>query len=269
MIGSSRISLAEVSEAVNAKFGDSGLAQAGRDLLEIADLLVREKPLRSSLSDSGLPVEERRGIVTSLLDSRVSAMAVDLCADIVAKRWSTESDMVDAFEIAGAQALFGACEEAGELDRVEDELFRFGRILDSNGELQLALSSPALPADTKRGILTDLLGGKTTNTTIDLISYMSGHLRGRRIEQAIDSLTKLAAERRGMLLAVVKAARPLTAAQQDRLGAALKRIYAQPIAINVEVNPGLLGGLTVQIGDDVIDGSIANRLDNARRRVTG
>lgn len=269
MIGSSRVSIAVVREAVNSSFQDSGQAQAGRELLEIADLLVREKPLRSSLSDSGLPVEERRGIVSSLLDDRVSPLAADLCTTIVSQRWSTESDMVDAFEVAGAQALFGASEEAGELDQVEDELFRFGRLLDSNGDLQLTLSSPALPGEVKRGILNDLLADKTTATTIDLIAYMSAHLRGRRIEQAIDTLTKLAAERRGMLLAVVRAARPLTQTQHDRLGAALKRLYAQPIAMNVEIAPALLGGLTVQIGDDVIDGSIANRLDNARRRVSG
>ena len=269
MIGSSRTSLAVVREAVNDRFPESALAEAGRDLLEVADLLVREKPLRSSLGDSGRSVAERQALVSSLLESRISALALEFMFTIVAQRWSSDSDLVDAVEFAGVQALFGASEDSGELDQVEDELFRFNRILSSDGDLQLTLASPSLPIQTKRAILADLLDGRATTTTIELLSYITTHLRGRRIDAAIDMLTKLAAERRGKLLAVVRSARDLSVEQQDRLAAALGRIYSQPIAINIEIDPALLGGLTVQIGDDVIDGSISNRLDNARRRVAG
>lgn len=269
MIGSSRTSLAVVRETVNDRFLDSGLAEAGRNLFEVADLLVREKPLRSRLSDSGRSALERRALVASLLEGRISDFAVELTSTIVAQRWSTESDLVDAVEFAGAQALFGASEGTGDLDRVEDELFRFGRVLSSDGDLQLTLASPSLPGATKRAILTDLLDGRATATTIELLSYITAHLRGRRIDQAIDELTKLAAERRGKLLAVVRSARELSGAQRDRLASALEGIYSRPIAINIEVDPALLGGLTVQIGDDVIDGSISTRLDKARRRVAG
>lgn len=269
MIGSSRTSLAVVREAVNDHFQDPALAEAGRDLFEVADLLVREKPLRSSFSDSGRSTAERRSLVASLLEGRISALAVEFTSTIAAQRWSSQSDLVDAVELAGALALFGADEESGDLERVEDELFRFSRILASDGELQLALASPSLPAATKGAILTDLLDGRATATTIEILSYITSHLRGRRIDQAIDTLTKLAAERRGKLLAIVRSARELDVSQQDRLAAALERIYSQPIAINIEIDRNLLGGLTVQIGDDVIDGSISNRLDNARRRVAG
>lgn len=269
MIGSSRTSLAVVREAVNDRFQDPALAEAGRDLLAVADLLVREKPLRSSLSDSGRSVAERRALVETLLAGRISPLAVEFTSTIATRRWSSESDLVDAVELAGSLALFGASEEIGDLDKVEDELFRFGRILSSNGDLQLTLASPSLPAGTKRAILTDLLDGRATQTTIDLLSYITAHLRGRRIDASIEDLTKLAAERRGRLLAVVRSARELSAPQLDRLASALEGIYSQPIAINIEVEPALLGGLTVQIGDDVIDGSIANRLENARRQVAG
>lgn len=269
MIGSSRASLAEVQELLNEKYRDPDAGRAGRELLEIADLLVSEKPLLNALSDSGRPAGERSQIVASLLAERVCPLALEIAQNIVTQRWSSESDLIDTFEIAGAQAMFGACEDAGDLDRVEEELFRFGRIVDANGDLQLALSSPGLPAQTKRGILVDLLGGKVTDTTVDLVSYICSHLRGRRIEQALETFTELAAERRGQLLAVVRSAIALTQDQQDRLGAALQRLYEQPIAINVEIDPSLMGGLTVEIGEDVIDGSIANRLENARRRVAG
>jgi F-type H+-transporting ATPase subunit delta len=269
MIGSSRTSLSVVQETVTGRFREPALGDAGRDLLEVADLLVREKLLRNSLGDSGRSVAERRALVASLLEGRISSLALDFISTIVAQRWSSDSDLVDAVEFAAAQSLFGASEDAGDLDQVEEEFFRFSRILSSDGELQLTLSSPSLPAVTKRAILADLLEGKARATTIELLSYITTHLRGRRVDAAIGMLTKLAAERRGKLLAVVRSARDLSVEQQARLSAALERIYSQPIAINIAIDPALLGGLIVQIGDDVIDGSISNRLDKARRRVAG
>ncbi|MCH9815843.1 MAG: F0F1 ATP synthase subunit delta [Actinomycetia bacterium] len=269
MIGSSRVSLAALGEDLKAKFGDPGLAAAGGELLEVADLLTREKPLRSSLSDGGQPKQERKGIVSQLLSGKVSPLTVEICETIVGLRWSSEADLVDAVEYAGAEALFGAAEGAGELDRVEDELFRFNQILAGNGDLQLALSSPGLPAATKDGILSDLLDDKVAKPTLVLLSYISGHLRGRRIEQTVGHFTELAAERRGKLLAVVRSARPLTQDQTDRLARALAGKYDRDIAINAEVDAALVGGVTIEIGDDVIDGSIASRLDQVRRRVTG
>lgn len=269
MIGSSRASIAGVQEAVDAKFDDPDLERAGMDLLETTDLLGREKSLRRALADGGRPAEERRELARQLLRNRISALAEQLVGTIVASRWSSESDLVDACEFAAAQALFGAAEQRNELDRVEDELFRFGRIVVADSELQLALSSHALPGSTKRGILVDILTGKATSTTVDLLSFVAAHLRGRRLGQAIDSLTAAAAHRRGKLVAVVTAAHPLTGEQVERLAAALQRIYSQPVVVNIQIKPSLLGGIAVRIGDEVIDGSIATRLENARRQVTG
>ncbi|MDA9913212.1 F0F1 ATP synthase subunit delta [Candidatus Nanopelagicales bacterium] len=269
MIGSSRTSLALLGEDLKAKFGDPGLAVAGGELLEVADLLTREKQLSSTLSDAGQSAQERKHIMADLLSDRVSALTLEVSETIVGLRWSSESDLVDALEYAGAEALYGAAEADGELDRVEDELFRFNQILASDGELQLALSSPGLPPATKNQILSDLLTDKVAKPTLTLLSYISGHLRGRRIEQTVGRFTELAADRRGKLLAVVQSARPLTQDQTDRLARALAGKYDREVAINAEVNPALVGGVSVQIGDDVIDGSIANRLDQVRRRVTG
>lgn len=269
MIGSSRASLAEVSEAVNASFDDPGLEEAGRDLLRVADLVGREKALRNALSDPGRPADERAATLSGLIEGKVSPLASQLAANVASQRWSSASDMVDAFELAGVGALFGAAEKAGDLDRVENELFRFGRITASDSELQMALSSPALPAATKSTIVSELLAGKASPVTVEVLSYVTSHLRGRRLDQAVDQMADLAAERRGKLVAVVHAARPLTSEQHTRLAAALERIYKQPVSVNIEIDPRLVGGITVQIGDEVIDGSIAGRLESARRRVTG
>lgn len=269
MIGSSRASLALVRDKVNAEFANPQLADAGRELLQVADLLTREKPLRSTLADSGRSAQERSRIISELLQGRTDELSRELSAVIAGQRWSSESDLVDAYEYAGAQALLGAAERDGQLDRVENELFRFGRTVVADGDLQLALSSPALSEQTKRNILRDLLTGKASPTTIELLGFVASHLRGRRVEQAVETLTDLAAERRGKLVATVRVARPLNDDQRTRLAAALQRVYGRAVALNTEVDPGIIGGISVQIGDEVIDGSIANRLETARRRVAG
>jgi F-type H+-transporting ATPase subunit delta len=269
MIGSSRTSLALVRDKVHAEYENPELAEAGRGLLQVADLLGREKPLRRTLGDAGRPARERSAIIEQLLADRTNDLCSDLAEFIAGQRWSSESDVVDAYEYAGAQALLGSAERSGDLDRVENELFRFGRIVVADGELQMALTSPALPEGTKRQILRDLLDGKASPVTIELLGFVAGHLRGRRIEQAVETLTDLAAERRGKLVAVVTVAKPLDDDRTQRLASALERVYGRAVALNIEIDPDLIGGISVQVGDEIIDGSIANRLETARRRVSG
>ena len=269
MIGSSRASMATVDETVAAAYDNPDLEQAGRDLLQVADLVGREKPLRNALADAGRPAAERAGLLTDLLGTQICPLALDISSIIASQRWSSASDLVDAYEHAGVSALFGAAERQEQLDRVEDELFRFGRITESDADLQLALSSPALSTATKTGILADLLSGQVSPATLDVLSFVTSHLRGRRLDQAVDQMVDLAAQRRGRLVATVRVAKPLEGDQEQRLTAALERIYQQHMSVNVEIVPALVGGITVQVGDEVFDGSISARIDNARRRVTG
>lgn len=269
MIGSSRASLATVDETVAAAFDNPELEQAGRDLLQVADLVSREKPLRNALADAGRPAAERAGLLSDLLNGQICPLALDISSVIASQRWSSANDLVDAFEHAGVSALFGAAERQDQLDRVEDELFRFGRVAVSDPDLQLALSSPALSPEAKSGILSDLLSGQVAPATLDVLSFVTAHLRGRRLDQAVDQMVDLAAQRRGKLVATVRVARPLEGDQEHRLAEALVRIYQQPVSVNVEIDPALVGGITVQVGDEVFDGSISARIDNARRRVTG
>ena len=166
-------------------------------------------------------------------------------------------------------ALFGAAERQEQLDRVEDELFRFGRITESDADLQLALSSPALSTATKTGILADLLSGRVSPATLDVLSFVTSHLRGRRLDQAVDQMVDLAAQRRGRLVATV---RVISRSKVTRSSASPLRSNgstSKPMSVNVEIVPALVGGITVQVGDEVFDGSISARIDNARRRVTG
>ena len=269
MLGSSRTSLAIVREAVTGAYEQDGLTQAGSDLLAITDLVGRERVLRAALGDSGSPAGERRAILGRLLADRVSPLALSLAETVVSQRWSSDVDMVDALEIAGALALFSDAEKAGSLERTEEELFRFNRIAAGNDRLQLTISDPALPSQAKRAIVTDLLQDKATDTTITLVAFLATHLRGRRFEAALDGMCELAAERRGRLVAVVTSAIALTEEQLSRLESVLGRIYSRPVELNTVIDPAVIGGVSVQVGDEIIDGTIASRLADARRRMVG
>ena len=126
MIGSSRTSIALVREEINSEYQNPALADAGRGLLQVADLLSRERLLRSSLADSGRSAADRSAVIDQVLSDHTHDLTRKLSGFLVAQRWSSESDLVDAFEIAGAQALLAAAENDGRLDRVEDELFQVG-----------------------------------------------------------------------------------------------------------------------------------------------
>lgn len=267
MLGSSRESLASLRASVDARSGEPGFASVSGDLLAVAGVLGGEKSLRQALADGGQPEQVRRGIVTQLFGGKVSDAALAVLGDAVATRWSSDADLVDGIEQLGAQAAFIVAEADGSLDRVEDELFRFGRAVDGSPQLQMALTDPSLPAERKTALVRDLLG-QASPVTVELLAYASAHLRGRAPAVAVEQLAGLAAEQRRRVLAEVRSAVALTDEQQSRLTAALSRTQGRPVRLNVIVDPSVVGGIVVRVGDDVIDGSVASRLEQARRTVT-
>ena len=269
MLGSSRTSLRLLNEAVDASYGDPGLAAAGSDLLAVTDLLTREKSLRLALADSGLKASYRKQMLHRLVASQVSPLALSLASIAVEQRWSSAADLVDALEMAGASALIGEAEKTGTADRVAEELFRFSRIVDANGELQLTLSGSSMPLSGKQAIVSELLDGKSDPVTARLAGFVVTHLRGRRIDEALTAMVELAAVRRGELSATVRVADRLDDDQQQRLQAALTNLYGQTVQLSIEVDPELIGGVSVQVGDELIDGTIAHKIAQARRRLAG
>ena len=269
MFGSSRTSLRLVTEAVDAAYGDPGLGEAGSGLLAITDLLTHERSLSRSLADSGIRESARQAMLTRLVAGQVSPLAQSIALTAVGQRWSSDADLVDALEMAGASALIAHSESNGTADRVAEELFRFGRIVDANGELQLTLSGTSIPASGKQAIISDLLRDRADPVTTRLAAFVVTHLRGRRIDDALGSMVELAAVRRGELSAVVRVAAPMDLEQERRLAAALQRIYGQAVQLSIDVDPDVIGGVSVQVGDELIDGTIAHKLEQARRRLAG
>ncbi len=238
-------------------------------LLAVATLLASDKALRTTLADAGTSVEARAALVHDLLDGRVDALAVDLVAASARLRWSDADGLVEAIDELGAVVAFTAAEADGSLDAVEEELFRFGRAVDANPDLQMTLTNPALPAAAKAQIVRDLVAAQATATTTALLTHAAATLRGRRVDAVVTALTNLAAAQRERVVAQVRVAVALDDEQQRRLAAALSRLQGREVRLNVVVDPTVVGGASVRIGDDVIDGTMETRLTQARRTLIG
>ncbi|MFI5854237.1 F0F1 ATP synthase subunit delta [Streptomyces parvulus] len=269
MHGASREALAAARERLDA-LTDSTSADAATlagELAAVTALLHREVSLRRVLTDPAQAGEAKAELAQRLLGTQVSGATADLVAGMVRSRWSQSRDLVDALEELANTADLTAAQKAGRLDDVEDELFRFGRIVSSNTELRAALTNRSASASAKGELLRSLLGNRADASTERLVTRLVTAPRGRSLETGLESLSKLAADRRDRMVAVVTSAVPLSDTQKQRLGVALAKVYGRPMHLNLDVDPEVVGGIRVQVGDEVINGSIADRLEEAGRRM--
>lgn len=269
MLGSSRESLSSCRDGLDARRQDAAFSGLAGELFAVADLLDRETLLRSALADSGQLSSVREALVRDVLAGKVSALAVDVVLLAVTQRWSSDTDLVLGLEQLADQAAFTVAEANGTLDATEEELFLFGRALDASPALQMALTDPAQSAGTKAAIVRDLVSGRATDATSEVLQYAVGHLHGRRIDSVVDELCALAAHQRERVVAEVRVAAPLEDAQSRRLAELLGRLKGRTVRLNVAVDPTVIGGVHVTIGDEVIDGTVASRMEQARRAVLG
>ncbi|MFC0863010.1 F0F1 ATP synthase subunit delta [Sphaerimonospora cavernae] len=269
MRGLSRKALAEVEERFNAVAATADLGSLAEQLFAVADLLDREHGLRRNLSDPARPAEQKADVVRALLAGKVGDTALEVTVAAVRARWSGAGDLPDTLERVGVMAAAAEAESAGRIDDVEDELFRFGRILAANPELRRALSDPAIPSERKRDLLAALLDGKAAPSTLRLVTQLVVHPRGRSLETSLEEYGWIVARIRERLVGVVRSAVPLGEEQKQRLAAWLRVTYGREVHLNVEVDPKVLGGFSVKIGDDYIDTTIAGRIEDVRRRLAG
>ncbi|MEU5212569.1 F0F1 ATP synthase subunit delta [Streptomyces sp. NPDC020742] len=271
MNGASREALASARERLDALTDDTAVdaAKLAEELAAVTALLDREVSLRRVLTDPAQAGEARAELAQRLFGSRIGGPAADLLTGMVRSRWSRSRDLADAIEELSYSADLAAAQRTGALDDVEDELFRFGRIVSSNGELRRALTdrNAAVPAKTE--LLHSLLGGRANPVTERIVIRLVAQPRSRSLEAGLDALSKLAAHRRDRVVAVVTSAVPLSEGQRERLSASLAALYGRQIHLNVDVDPEVLGGVQVRIGDEVINGTIAARLEEASRRMAG
>ncbi len=247
--------------------GADGLLIA-EQLFSVVDALDSSGSLRRALTDPARPGTDKAQLVIRLfgaLDERVRNVVVEF----VHARWSADVDLPASIEDAGEMALFAYAESAGTLATVEEELFRVERLLAGERAILVAMSNRSATKAARLGVLEGTLGGKLNSVTAALLERAVGVPRGRRLLPTIEVLLTAAAARGNRLVANVTAAVELSAAQRTRLGQILASAYGRDVQINVAVDPTVIGGMRVQVGSEVVDGTVLARLDEARRRLVG
>jgi F-type H+-transporting ATPase subunit delta len=255
-------------EPVLAKAAGRGV-RFGQELYELSDLLERNVSLSRALTDPSRSAPDKAALVESIARGKVDDEVADLLVDLVQLRWSAPTNLSHALEVLAVDAILASAQARGALETVEDEIFRFGRLLASERELRRALADKQVSIERRLALADGLVAGKVQPESQLFIHRSVSDLRARSIFSALHSIGDRAAARRARLVATVIAASPLTAAQAARLRSILEQAYGRSVRVNVGVDEKLVGGLRIAIGSDLVDASIVGRLDEARRRLAG
>jgi F-type H+-transporting ATPase subunit delta len=263
-MGSATREALAASVAVLGEQGKVSLA-AGEQLLDASLVIAGSPQLRSALADDTAEVAGKRGIVDAVF-APYTPIALAVLGSLVSQRWSNSGDLVAGVEELGIRAV---AESAPKSVSIDEELFGFATAVASNSELELALGSKLGPAEARVSLATKLLAGTASEQTIAIVAALVGHPRGRRIGALLRYGADLVAEQAGVAIATVTVAAPLAKAQVERLEKALAAQYEKVIRINQVVDDRVLGGMRVQIGDEVIDGTVASRITDLRLQLAG
>jgi F-type H+-transporting ATPase subunit delta len=266
MQGSSRAAFTAGRDAfASALASGADVSALAEDLFGVTGALDSSASLRRALVDPSRDATAKRGLVESLFGPRVSAASTGILNVLVSQRWADDRDLGDATESLAVEAVVASAEAGGRLDALEDDLFRFGRVVAADSALRDALSARGGDEHAKVALVEALLEGKASPEAILLALQAAVSPRGRRFGRVLESYLAIAAKRRDQLTATVTAAVPLDDAQRQRLVQALSGIYHGPVQINIVLDPAVVGGIRVQVGDEVVDGTIARRIQEAER----
>lgn len=235
------------------------------DVFAIVDVLESQPTLRRSLTDPSTPPPARRNLAHGVLDGKVNAEAVQIVAEAATQRWSGGREFTAAVERQGVRAELRRAVAERQLDDVEDELFRFERLVQSEAGLRDAIGDRAVPLMHRQELVAHLLEGKVMLITIAL-AKRAVKARQRTFAATVEGYLNLAAEARNRATAVVRVARPLDEEQSNRLRAVLAKQVGREVDLHVIVDASVLGGVRVEMGDEVLEGTVAARLEDARRK---
>ena len=254
--------------AVDAVLTDLRTVPAGLsdELFAIADALGESAQLRRAVTEPAMPVADRQAVARQLFAGKVSEVAVSILVAGIGQNWRSALALVGAIDRQGVRAALLAAEQAGRLDQVEATLFRFGRIADGDHQLRTTLGDRNASLEGRVEIVRTLLKGKVPDETIAL-AQRAVVARDHTFDQTLESYLQISATLRRRSLATVVVAHPLTTDQEARLEAALTAQAGRPVNLMVVVDPSLVGGVRVEIGDEIIDGSMAGRFEAARRQL--
>jgi F-type H+-transporting ATPase subunit delta len=246
------------------------LSELADELVSVAKVLDREIVVTRYLTVPAEDSAPRVQLLERLFSDKVSDAALDVLRAAVCERWSANSDLVDAIEHLSRQALLAVAEREGKVDEVEDQLFRFSRVLDAQPRLAILLGDYGSPPEGRIGLLRKVLDSSSARVdkiVVALLSHTVELLRGQSADEAVKFLVEVAVARRGEIVAEVRAAAELSDAQRTRLVEVLGRIYGHPVSLQLQTDDALLGGLLITVGDEVIDGTLSARLAAAEAQL--
>ena len=275
MAGVSSESLATALAGLEAKLPTASL-QLAKELFGILGTVDSSAGLRRALTDPSRNGDEKSALVRQLVGGKVSADAAEIAGGLASLRWATARDIGDALETLAATVVISVAENKSAvsasgitgLEELENDLFSFNQAVASNHEVQRALSEPQASASAKTTLAEKLVPGISEEAKV-LVSQAVTQPRGIKATRLVERFAELAAKRQQRWIATVSVTRPLTQAQLERLQAGLNAMYGRELKVNVNVDPALIGGIRVQVGDEVLDASVLTRLGELQRQLAG
>lgn len=271
MAGVSSHSLASVREDLESRLPGAKLSLA-EDLFGVLAMLDSNAGLRRALTDPSRSGKDKAVLVDQLIADRVSPDAVGVVKSLVSERWASARDIGDALETLAATVVISVAERGGTgvegLERLETELHSFMAVVGSNHELQRALSEAQASTESKVDLALKLVPQAGEAGKL-LISQAVSAPRGLKPAALVGRFLELVAARQQRWIANVSVSRPLTESQHAKLIAGLNAMYGRELKVNVDVNPLLIGGVRVSVGDEMVDSTVVTRLSELRRKMAG
>jgi F-type H+-transporting ATPase subunit delta len=270
--GSSRQSLVTTRAAFEKLISTADARVASElsaDLFAIAQVLDSSIALRRALTDYARDAVSKAALSKEVLHQITARGAFTLFSSMVGLRWSSPRDLADVVEVLGVEAESAATEKSSQLQLLESEIFGFAQIVSKNPDLRAIFADRTTGSLKKSDLVSTLLSGKALNSTISLISFLVDHPRGRNLENGLTEFAEIISARKDRSIAHVISASVLTSEQISRLTQALAKMTGKDIRVNVSVESDVVGGLSIQIGDELIDGTMATRLTQADRLLAG
>jgi len=275
MAGVSSESLTKALVELEAKLPFASL-QLAKELFGILGTVDSSAGLRRALTDPSRTGDEKSALVKQLFSGKVSADAVEIASGLAGSRWASARDIGDALETLAASVVIAVAENKSAvsasgitgLEALENDLFAFNQAVGSSHEVQRALSEPQASPAAKIALAEKLVPSASEEAKV-LTGQAVSQPRGLKVTNLVRRFAELAANRQQRWIATVSVTRPLTETQASRLQAGLNALYGRELKINMNVDPALIGGIRIQVGDEVVDASVLTRLGQLQRQLAG
>jgi F-type H+-transporting ATPase subunit delta len=270
--GASRQSLAVTRSALEKIISGVDAATAAKisaDLFAMVKVLDSSSAARRALTDYARDESAKSTLGKDIFKGLGSTQALEIVSKMAGLRWSSPRDFGNVLEFLGVQALVASAEKSGSLADLESEIFSVSETIAKSPELRAFFAVRNVVSAPKSELLTSLLSGKVTQATLDLTSYLVDHPRGRNVEAGLNDFAAAIAQIKDRQIAHVVSATSLSAEQISRLAKSLTKTFGREIKVNASVKQEVIGGMSIRVADELIDGTLLTRISQADRLLAG